>query len=36
MNDRGPPPDVTVHSVSLATPAVSDFVYRRVLMLVFM
>ena len=29
MNDRGPPPDVTVHSVTLVTPVVSDFVYRR-------
>ena len=26
VNDRGPPPDVTVHSVTLVTPVVSDFI----------
>ena len=30
MNDRGHPPDVTVHSVTLVIHAVSDFIYRRV------
>ena len=30
MNHKGNQPDVTVHSVTLATPVVGDFVYRRV------
>ena len=34
MNDRGHPPDVTVHSVTLVTPVVSDFIYRRLSLMI--